>query len=96
MAREIVPPNGSSLSLSPRRVKNPTGIDGLFTSGVERPVVDETRVAVTVDGERYVGTVVAETYTPKKADPVLSIELDRPLPDGRRRYAVGPDEVTVI
>jgi hypothetical protein len=39
---------------------------------------------------------VAETYTPKKADPVLSIELDRPLPDGRRRYAVGPDEVTVI
>lgn len=58
--------------------------------------MERTRVAVTVDGDRYVGTVVTETYTPKGGEPVLSVELDQPMPDGRRRYAAGPDEVTVI
>lgn len=46
------------------------------------------RVAFTVDGERYEGTVVRRTYTVKGGEPVVAVDLDDPLPDGRERHLV--------
>lgn len=51
------------------------------------------RVAVAVDGERRRGTVVDVTYTVKGGEPVLTVDLDEPLPDGRERFAASPADV---
>jgi hypothetical protein len=52
------------------------------------------RVRVTLGGRRRSGTVADVTYTPKRGDPVVAVELDEPGPDGRTSVAVGPDEVS--
>jgi hypothetical protein len=51
-------------------------------------------VRVTLGGRRRSGTVADVTYTPKRGDPVVAVELDEPGPDGRTSVAVGPDEVS--
>ena len=58
--------------------------------------MEGTRVAVTVDGEHRDGTVVEATYTVKGGSPVVAVELDEPLADGRERCVLSLDETEPI
>lgn len=58
--------------------------------------MEGSRVAVVIDGERHEGTVVEATYTVKGGDPVLGVELDEELPDGRSRHLVSLADAELI
>jgi hypothetical protein len=51
------------------------------------------RARTTVDGVEVTGTVTSVTYTPKRGDVVLALELDEPTPTGREAVAVGLDDI---
>jgi hypothetical protein len=57
------------------------------------PDLDGARVAVTLDGERRTGEVVQTTYTAKYGQPLVTVALDEPLPDGRERHLAHADTV---
>lgn len=57
--------------------------------------MEGTRVVVTVDGDRRAGTVASVAYTVKGGQPVLTVALDEPLPDGREQFPAAPDAVDV-
>ncbi|WP_255196087.1 hypothetical protein [Halorarius litoreus] len=58
--------------------------------------MEGSRVAVVIDGERHEGTVVEASYTVKGGDPVLGVELDDALSDGRSRHLVPLSDAEVI
>jgi len=51
------------------------------------------RATATIDGEQRRGTITAVTYTPKKGDMVVALELDDPAPNGNSSVALALDDV---
>ncbi|PSQ41551.1 hypothetical protein BRD14_06100 [Halobacteriales archaeon SW_5_68_122] len=61
----------------------------------QEPHMEGRRVWVSVGGEPRLGTVVEQTFTPKKGSELLAVELDEPA-DGTERLVVNPTVDNVL
>ncbi len=54
------------------------------------------RATATIEGERRRGTITSVTYTPKKGDMVVALELDDPTPVGNSSVALALDDIDLV
>ena len=51
------------------------------------------RATATIDGKRRRGTITSVTYTPKKGDMVVALDLDDSTPNGNSTVALALDDI---